>query len=91
MTFHEEKFLGLDKGSRFVIALPGIDPVRTNNDPVGAETKSMGVTNAQIGANDANEVLPTLQLPLSPTSRAISTTIDNFRRELWHTVLIICK
>ena len=42
MTFHEEKFLGLDKGSKLVIALLGNDPVWTNNDPMGAETKSVG-------------------------------------------------
>ena len=58
VTFHEEQFSGLDNGSRpaIVLRFPG-------NDPVGAVTDSVGVSNAQTSATDANEVLPTLEQP----------------------------
>ena len=72
VTFFEKQFPGLDNGSRpaIVLLFPG------GNDSVGAVTDSVGVNNAQTNATDANEVLPTLEQPLSPTRGATSTTID---------------
>ena len=75
VTFHEEQFPGLDNGSRPAIVLPF-----SGNDPVGAVTDSVGVNTAQTSATDANEVLPTLEQPLSPTGGATSTTDDNSQR-----------
>ena len=71
MTFHKEKFPGFDNGSRPAIVWPF-----RGNDTLGAVTDSAGVNNAQTSATDANEVLPTLEQPLSPTGGATSTTID---------------
>ena len=45
-----------------------------------AVTDAVGVNNAQTRATDANEVLPTLEQPLSPTGGAASTTIDTSPR-----------
>ena len=75
VTFHEEQLPGLDNGSRSAIGLlfPG-------NDPVGAVTDSVGVSNAQTSATDANEVLPTLEQPISPTGGATSTITDTPQR-----------
>ena len=75
MTIHEEQFPGLNNGSRPAIVLHFL-----GNDPVGAVRDSMGVNNAQTSAADANEVLPTLEQPLSPTGGATSTTIDTSQR-----------
>ena len=72
VTFHEEKFPGLDNRSRPAIVLPF-----PGNDPVKAVTDSVGVNYAQTSATDANEVLPPLEQPLSPTGGATSTTIDS--------------
>ena len=41
---------------------------------MGAVTDSVGVNNAQTSATDANEVLSTLEQPLSPTSTTIHTS-----------------
>ena len=71
MTFHEEQFPGLNNGSWPTIVL-----LFLGNDPVGAVTDSVGVSNAQTSATDENEVLPTLEQPFLPTGRATSTTID---------------
>ena len=49
-------------------------------DPVGANTKSVRVNNAQTGANYAKEVLPIFKQPLSPFGGAISSIIDNSQR-----------
>ena len=72
VTFFEKQFPGLDNGSRPAIVLL----FQGGNDSVGAVTDSVGVNNAQTNATDANEVLPTLEQPLSPTRGATSTTID---------------
>ena len=45
-----------------------------------AVTDAVGVNYAQTRATDANEVLPTLEQPLSPTGVAASTTIDTSLR-----------
>ena len=47
---------------------------------MGAITDSVGVNDAQTSATDANEVLPTLEQPLSPTREATSTSIDTSQR-----------
>ena len=59
--------------SAIVLPFPG-------DDPVGAVTDSVGVNNAQTSATDANEVLSTLEQPLSPTGGATSTTIHTSQR-----------
>ena len=86
MTFHEEQFPGLDNGSRPAIVLPF-----SGNDPVGAVTDSVGVNNAQTSATDANEVLPTLEQPLSPTGELLLQLMILLKECLEHLVLIICK
>ena len=75
MTFHKEPLPGLGNGSRLATVLPF-----PGNDPVRAITVSVGVKNAQTRATDANEVLPTLEQPLSPRGEATSTTIDTSQR-----------
>ena len=79
MTFHEEYFLVHNNGSRpaIVFHIRGNDAVKAqNNRVVGANTDSLEVNKVQTGAIDANKVADTLELPLSPTGRATSTTID---------------
>ena len=73
--FTKKKFPGLENGSR-----PAIVLIFPSNDPVRAVTDSMGVNNAQIGTTDANEVLHTLEQPLSPTAGVTSTTIDTSQK-----------
>ena len=47
---------------------------------MGAITDSVGINDAQTSATDANEVLPTLEQPLSPTRGASYTSIDTSQR-----------
>ena len=47
---------------------------------MGAVIDSVGVNNAQTSATDANDLLPNLEQPLSPTGGATSTTIDTSQR-----------
>ena len=75
VAFQEEHFPGLDNGSR-----PAIVLLFSGNDPVRAVTDSVAVNDAQTSATDANEVLPTLEQPLSPTGGATSTTVDTSLR-----------
>ena len=86
LTFHEEQFPGLDNGSRPALVLPFL-----GSDPVGAVTDSVGVNNAQTCATDANEVLPTLEQPLSPTGGLVLELLIFLKKYLQHLVLIMCR
>ena len=47
---------------------------------LGLSQNQWGVNTAQTSATDANEVLPAIEQPLSPTGGATSTTIDTSQR-----------
>ena len=73
MTFHEEQFpLSItDQGLLLCCLFWAMIHCGTGTD-------SVGVNKAQTSATDANEVLPTLEQPLSPTGGALSTNIDSY-------------
>ena len=61
------------------------------NDPVGAVTDSVGVSNAQTSETDANEVLPTLEGRYHRQGELLLQLLILLKEYHQHLVLIMCK